>query len=82
MTTQLRKFLVESQLAGMERKLMAANITSMKKLLDADEEDLSTFGITSIMVHRLTVKLKKYIAKHPEVENDESNRNRGINYIL
>ena len=61
---------------------MAANITSMKKLLDADEEDLSAFGITSIMVHRLTVKLKKYIAKHPEVENDESNMNRGNEYIL
>ena len=77
MTTELHHFLVDSQLIGMERKLVAANITSMKKLLDADEEDLGAYGITPVMVHRLTVKLKKYIIKHPEVENDESNINRG-----
>lgn len=77
MTAELHHFLAESQLIGMERKLIAANITSMKKLLDTDEEDLGAYGITPVMVHRLTVKLKKYITKHPEVENDESNINRG-----
>ena len=65
---------------GMERKLMAANITSMKKLLDTDEEDLGAYGITPAMVHRLTLRLKKYIIKHPEVENDESNTNGGKHY--
>ena len=82
MTPELHHFLAESQLIGMERKLVAAKITSMKKLLDADEEDLGAYGITPAMVHRLTVKLKKYITKHPEVENDESNINRGAIKIL
>ena len=84
MTPELHHFLVESQLTGMERKLLAANITSMKKLLDTDEEDLGAYGITPVMVHRLTVKLKKYINVHPEVENDESNVNKGkcLNYKI
>ena len=74
-TSQLHQFLVDSQLSGMERLLLAANVTSMKKLLDADEEELGNHGITSAMVHRLTVKLKKYIIKHPEVDNDEDGKN-------
>jgi len=73
-TTQLHQFLLESQLSGMERLLVAAKVTSMKKLLDVDEEELGNYGITSAMVHRLTVKLKKYIAKHPEVDNDEDSK--------
>ena len=73
-TSQLHQFLVESQLSGMERLLLAANVTSMKKLLDADEEELGNHGITSAMVHRLTVKLKKYINKHPEVDDDEDSK--------
>jgi len=73
-TSQLHQFLVESQLSGMERLLQAANVTSMKKLLDADEEELGNYGITPAMVHRLTVKLKKYVKKHPEVDNDEDSK--------
>ena len=60
---------------------MAAHITSMKKLLDTDEEDLGAYGITPAMVHRLTLKLKTYITKHPEVEYDESNVHRGKCYL-
>ena len=75
-TSELHHFLVESQLIGMERKLIAANITSMKKLLDTDEEEFGAYGITPSMVHRMTLKLKKYITKHPEAEYDESNRGK------
>ncbi|XP_065882670.1 uncharacterized protein [Dysidea avara] len=84
-TSQLHQFLVESQLSGMERLLLAANVTSMKKLLDADEEELGNHGITSAMVHRLTVKLKKYINKHPEVDDDEdmpSNQARSQSLVM
>jgi len=81
-TSELHHFLVESQLAGLERKLIAANVTSMKKLLDVDEEELGTYGITPSMVHRMTVKLKKYIMRHPEVENDENITNRGNIIVL